>query len=109
MLDDLRERIVRLRDARRVLVDGAERVAAGSVANGGGREGTEYWRALGVVRREVERLAEEAIILRDAESGLVDFPSERGGRPIHLCWKLGEDRVAHWHEPDAGFANRRPL
>ena len=109
LLDDLRERILRLRDARRVMVAGAERIRAGSQANGGGTVGTEYLEASATVRHEVERLAEERIILRDAESGLVDFPSRREGRIIHLCWKVEEERVAHWHEPNAGFANRRPL
>ena len=31
------------------------------------------------------------------------------GRPVFLCWRLGEDRVAWYHEERAGFANRRPL
>jgi hypothetical protein len=26
-----------------------------------------------------------------------------------LCWLLGEDEVAHWHELDAGFAGRKSL
>ena len=41
--------------------------------------------------------------------GLVDFPSIRDGEEIYLCWKLDEQRVAWWHEPDAGFAGRQPL
>ena len=43
------------------------------------------------------------------EMGLVDFPAEIDGRPVYLCWRLGEDRVEHWHERDAGFAERQPL
>ncbi len=31
------------------------------------------------------------------------------GRPVYLCWLLGEDDIAHYHELDAGFAGRRPL
>ncbi len=43
------------------------------------------------------------------DAGLVDFPGELQGRPIYLCWRLGERAVTHWHELDAGFAGRRPI
>ena len=49
------------------------------------------------------------ITLRDIATGLVDFPALASGRPIWLCWKLGEGAIAWWHELDAGFAARRPL
>ena len=25
------------------------------------------------------------------------------GREVYLCWELGEDEVAHWHDLDSGF------
>ncbi|HEV8573035.1 MAG TPA: DUF2203 domain-containing protein [Actinomycetota bacterium] len=108
-LAELRESLVRIREARREVLRSGRRVGARAGANGGGPEGTAYLEALSILREEVERLAAEDIILRDAESGLVDFPSEREGRVVQLCWKLGEDRVAHWHENDAGFQARKPL
>jgi hypothetical protein len=40
------------------------------------------------------------------DKGLVDFPSEIGGRPVLLCWKSDEPRVEWFHAPDAGFAGR---
>jgi hypothetical protein len=49
------------------------------------------------------------ITLRDIGTGLVDFPALVNGRPIWLCWKLGEDDIAFWHELDTGIAGRRPL
>jgi hypothetical protein len=49
------------------------------------------------------------ITLRDIGTGLVDFPALVNGRPIWLCWKLGEDDIGFWHELDAGVAGRRPL
>ena len=33
----------------------------------------------------------------------------RDGQEIYLCWEEGEEQIAFWHEPDAGFAGRRPL
>ncbi len=47
--------------------------------------------------------------LKGLEEGLIDFPAEREGRTVHLCWKLGEERIAYWHEPDTGFSGRQPL
>ena len=43
------------------------------------------------------------------DAGLVDFYSLREDRPIFLCWKLGEERITHWHEIDAGFSGRQPI
>ncbi len=40
---------------------------------------------------------------------LVDFYTVRDGREVYLCWKEGEDEIAHWHDLDAGFAGRRPI
>jgi hypothetical protein len=41
--------------------------------------------------------------------GLCDFPSLRDGREVYLCWRLGEPKVAHWHELQVGYAGRQPL
>jgi hypothetical protein len=47
--------------------------------------------------------------LKDIEHGILDFPTRMFGRDVYLCWRLGEERVSHWHDIDAGFAGRRPL
>jgi hypothetical protein len=39
----------------------------------------------------------------------VDFPAEREGRRVFLCWRLGEDRVAWFHDERSGFSGRTPL
>jgi hypothetical protein len=57
----------------------------------------------------VARLDRWSIQLRDIQSGLVDFPALVNGRPVWLCWRLGEPEVAWWHEPAAGVAGRRPV
>jgi hypothetical protein len=43
------------------------------------------------------------------ETGLVDFPARIDGRDVLLCWRSDEPRVEWYHEPDAGFAGRRPI
>jgi hypothetical protein len=57
----------------------------------------------------VERAQDTGCEVKDIDRGLVDFRTEREGREVYLCWKLGEPEVRWWHELDAGFAGRRPL
>ena len=47
--------------------------------------------------------------LKGLEQGLIDFPAERDGHPVYLCWRLGEEQITFWHEMDTGFASRQPL
>ncbi|MGH7640153.1 MAG: DUF2203 domain-containing protein, partial [Candidatus Dormibacteria bacterium] len=77
--------------------------------NGGGDKATALLRAGERVRRQLQFLQEHGILLRDVQSGLVDFPSVRDGREVYLCWRLGEPEIGFWHGVDEGFANRRPL
>ena len=51
----------------------------------------------------------EGIIVRDVATGLVDFPSQREGQEVFLCWIRGEERIDFWHETNRGFAHRQPL
>jgi hypothetical protein len=106
----LREALGRIRKARDAIVGSAERIKEGAVANGGGPEGSATWEATRTLRKEVEDLAARGIVLRDADTGLFDFPSRREGRLVYLCWRPDEeDRVAFWHEVDTGFPGRKPL
>ena len=49
------------------------------------------------------------IQLKGPLEGLIDFPSYRDGELIELCWKLGEEKVEHWHRIGEGFSGRRKL
>jgi len=49
------------------------------------------------------------IQLKGPLEGLIDFPSYRDDELIELCWKLGEEKVAHWHHIGEGFAGRKKL
>jgi hypothetical protein len=40
---------------------------------------------------------------------LLDFPSERDGRPVLLCWLEGDRTLEWFHDAEHGFAGRRPL
>lgn len=108
-LPALRDRLVRIREARAIVLRSAEVVRRAAPADGGGTEGAAYLEAVRDLRQDVDGLAAAGIILRDPDSGLVDFPARREGRTIYLCWRLGEDRVGHWHDASSGFAGRRRL
>src|SRR5215207_9986131 len=56
-----------------------------------------------------DQLEEMDVVVRDLESGLIDFPSLLGGQEVYLCWLLGEPSVGHWHAVEGGFAGRRLL
>jgi hypothetical protein len=58
---------------------------------------------------DVNSLERMDLQLKDARTGLVDFLSYRHGELIELCWKLGEEEVAHWHRIGEGYAGRKPL
>jgi hypothetical protein len=77
--------------------------------NGGGAAASAMLRAGRRLEREMEFLREHAILLRDPQTGLVDFPSQLEGEPIFLCWRLGESEVGFWHRRDEGFVHRQPL
>lgn len=65
--------------------------------------------ALDRLQDYVDELGTLGIELKDYETGLIDFPGRHEGRDVLLCWKLGEERVGHWHEVHAGFAGRQPV
>jgi hypothetical protein len=48
-------------------------------------------------------------VLKDWSEGLVDFPAMHKGRRVWLCWRLGEQRVTHWHDLHGGYVGRQPI
>lgn len=57
----------------------------------------------------IKRVTGLGVEVKDLEMGLIDFLSEREGREVYLCWKLGEEHVSYWHELNTGYASRQPL
>lgn len=69
----------------------------------------EVQRAAAEIDGFVRELGELGIECKSMETGLIDFPAERDGRVVYLCWLRGESRVEYWHEVDSGFAGRQAL
>jgi hypothetical protein len=57
----------------------------------------------------LEELDQLGCMIKDLNLGLVDFYGKVNGRMVFLCWKLGEKKIAFWHDLESGFAGRRPI
>lgn len=101
LVDELRQRLSRVRRDRKRKADD---VYAAELDQTRSELTTEEDR----LRDYVDELRKLGVELK-SEDGLCDFPSLRDGREVYLCWRLGEPRVAHWHELEAGFAGRRRI
>src|ERR1700722_12320850 len=66
-------------------------------------------RAVEHLQNYVEELHEVGCDLKDYQMGLVDFIGRHQGHDVCLCWKLGEENIAYWHEIQTGFAGRQPV
>ena len=118
-LSELRPLVEAMVDGKRVLDEAQERrddVAQRIAGNGGGIPPAE----LGALEAAVEDAAKTlagtigevqamGVLVKDLDTGLVDFPAKRDGEDILLCWQLGEDEVAFWHGLEDGYAGRQPL
>jgi len=60
-------------------------------------------------RAILERIHQTGVLVKDIDWGVVDFPAMVNGKPVFLCWRLGEDRVRYYHGLYDGFMGRRPL
>ena len=123
-LPELREVLERVRSNRQVILRAAERIRGKVEPSHDQRVRVYRFRNVdGLPRRHAHGTQFDRVstnvgttaqscpvaALRDPETGLIDFPSEREGRRIFLCWRLGENHVAHWHDLESGFAGRKPL
>ena len=111
VLERLREAFVELRGSR--AAEAAQRRA--SLADGhpialpspGDEEARE--RHEETLRECMEMLDGWGIQMKDPERGLIDFPYERDGAVVLLCYELSETELAYWHPVETGYAGRQPL
>ena len=57
----------------------------------------------------LRELDQVGCVFKGFEPPLVDFYALREDRPVFLCWRLGEERITHWHEVDDGYSGRQPI
>ena len=127
-LPELREALLRLRDQRDEIVGVRDRIVELNAplliktpdAAPSGLTPAEVADETQRLRMKMQGLVDQmqaavlqldgwSIQLRDIQTGLIDFPALAAGRPIWLCWRLGEPQVLWWHEVTEGFDARRRI
>src|ERR1039457_5292628 len=66
-------------------------------------------RTVAKVHDALEQIHAIGCVVKDLESGLVDFPALLKDEEVYLCWRLGEDRIRFYHRQDEGFSGRKPI
>jgi hypothetical protein len=61
------------------------------------------------LKEALDTIEKTGAVVKDLDSGLIDFLSMYRGREVCLCWKLGEDGIQFWHGTDEGFRGRKPI
>lgn len=78
--------------------------------NAGAAEHEELRHIVERLEARLRKITALGVLVKDLDSGLIDFPWLRDGNEVYLCWKLGEgERIQWWHEIERGFAGRQPL
>ncbi len=91
--------------ANRIFINGGTLVNIVSVA----RRKAERDKAEQRAKDAVAEIDATGVQVKDLDIGLLDFPCVVEGEVILLCWKLGEDKITHWHGQEEGFAGRKPI
>jgi len=85
--------------------------------NGGMLVDVPYWSRRKAEREKALQKAKDAVAeinaigvqVKDLDIGLLDFPCNVDGEVVLLCWKMGEDKITHYHGVEEGFAGRKPI
>ena len=112
----LAEALVEHRQGMRLAAERRARLTARIAGNGGdldpqepGELDEQFQRESHAVTQAAEQLERLGVLVKDLDTGLVDFPALHEGEEVLLCWQLGEEEVTYWHGVDEGFAGRKPL
>ena len=115
-LGELRPLLEQLRADRDRIAEVQPELKRGHETNGSAEHAEQLAELESEIREIVRRMQMSVaqiemwdVTLRDIPSGLIDFPALANGRPIWLCWRLGEGDVEWWHETNAGFDSRQRL
>jgi hypothetical protein len=112
LLPRLKSLLEQMLAARQRIVDSRQTwqpVLEKAQGNGGGAQAKELFLDTNRIQLTLEQVNGLGIIIKDVDTGLVDFPHLRNGTEVYLCWRLGEPKVAYWHDIDSGFAGRQSL
>lgn len=69
----------------------------------------ERERAVQKIKDTLNEIDATGVQVKDLDIGLLDFPCLVDDGMILLCWKLGEEKITHWHSLEEGFKGRKPI
>jgi len=61
------------------------------------------------IGQALEKIHATGCVVKDLDTGLLDFPARLNDEDVYFCWRVGEDRIRFYHRQDEGFAGRRPI
>lgn len=61
------------------------------------------------LKEVIETIHGFGCLVKDLDTGLIDFPTLYRGEEVYLCWKLGESGIGYWHKIEDGFRGRQPI
>ena len=81
----------------------------GMASPGQGSEAARLRALAAEITEAVERVNDLGCLVKDVDTGLVDFYALQDGEPVFLCWQFGEPAISTWHRLEEGFAGRKPI
>ena len=91
--------------AQRIFLSGGLLVELGKMAT----RRAEREKTVQRIKDVVAEIDATGVQVKDLDMGLLDFPCVIDGKTILLCWKMGEDKITHWHDLEEGYAGRKPI
>jgi len=80
-----------------------------SAGNGGNPTLSRMVKSFDRLDELIHSIQDSGVVIKDINTGLLDFPALKDGREVYLCWKHGEGDIAFWHEIEDGFAGRQSI
>src|SRR5262245_59520351 len=99
LIPKLRKMLQRVTSEREVLVGmrtEIDRARDNANLGGGTSYGGVYLAHMFNFTEAVQQVEEMGVQIKDFRTGLVDFPYDRDGHIVYLCWKLDEDEIGFW-------------
>ena len=103
------ERVLAARQRITSAGDEVKRVLKMAKVNGGNQAASDIVTDQLALEKAALEIESHGVELKDINMGLLDFPAERDGKVVYLCWRYGEESVDWWHDTDAGYNGRQPL
>ena len=111
MMPKIREWLERMNQLRHEYAEISLRVDSmlNAQSDVGGNSVNQSIKLLSDIQGILGKFKKHEIQVKDADRGLIDFPSRRGTREVFLRWEKDEEDIAHWHELDTGYDSRERL